>query len=224
MRRHEGPTETGLHEGMPARASVNVTVFNHLHSVGSASMLLNMLQRADRNLQSHPSMTHQPAAALIIIRRVLLGQTVLCSTRCAGSSVPLASVPFARTMADVKDILGVPRGVAPALQQDAPKTKERMQRPAGMSREAFALLDGSHPIPPSHLAGDLNKKAALSGLKQKRKLSSKGLSTYQLRPFSNPARKDSLTLQHWVKCFKDAAGKLREADEVYPFAKFNKQV
>jgi len=31
-------------------------------------------------------------------------------------------------------------------------------------------------------------------------------------------------LQHWVKCFKDAAGKLREADEVYPFAKFNKQV
>ncbi|DBA74706.1 hypothetical protein WJX79_003116 [Trebouxia sp. C0005] len=127
-------------------------------------------------------------------------------------------------MADVKDILGVPRGVAPALQQDAPKTKERMQRPAGMSREAFALLDGSHPIPPSHLAGDLNKKAALSGLKQKRKLSSKGLSTYQLRPFSNPARKDSLTLQHWVKCFKDAAGKLREADEVYPFAKFNKQL
>jgi len=143
---------------------------------------------------------------------------------CAVSSVLLIPAPFARTMADVKDILGVPRGVAPALQQDAPKTKERMQRPAGMSREAFALLDGSHPIPPSHLAGDLNKKAALSGLKQKRKLSSKGLSTYQLRPFSNPARKDSLTLQHWVKCFKDAAGKLREADEVYPFAKFNKQV
>lgn len=128
-------------------------------------------------------------------------------------------------MADVKDILGVPRGIAANLQQDAPKTtKERMQRPAGMSREAFALLDGSHPIPPSHLAVDLNKKAALAGLKQKRKFSSKGLSTYQFRPFTNPARKDGLVLRHWVKCFKDTAGKLREADETYPFAKFNKQV
>lgn len=127
-------------------------------------------------------------------------------------------------MADVKDILGVPRGIVSTTQQDAPKTKEKMQRPAGMSREAFALLDGSHPIPPSHLAGDLNKKAALSGLKQKRKLSSKGLSTYQFRPFTNPARKDALVLQHWVKCFKDTAGKLREAEETYPFAKFNKQV
>lgn len=126
-------------------------------------------------------------------------------------------------MADVKDILGVPRGSA-SSQQDAPKTKERVQRPAGMSREAFALLDGSHPIPPTHLTGDLNKKAALAGLKQKRKLSSKGLSTYQFRPFTNPARKDGLVLQHWVKCFKDTAGKLREADETYPFAKFNKQV
>ena len=127
-------------------------------------------------------------------------------------------------MADVKDILGVPRGSGASVQQDAPKIKERMQRPAGMSREAFALLDGSHPLPPSHLAGDLNKKAALAGLKQKRKLSSKGLSTYQFRPFNNPARKDGLLLQHWVKCFKDTAGKLREADETYPFAKFNKQV
>ena len=127
-------------------------------------------------------------------------------------------------MADVKDILGVPRGVVANAQQDAPKTKERMQRPAGMSREAFALLDGSHPIPPSHLAVDLNKKAALAGLKQKRKFSSKGLLTYQFRPFTNPARKDGLVLQHWVKCFKDTAGKLREADETYPFAKFNKQV
>lgn len=128
------------------------------------------------------------------------------------------------SMADVKDILGVPRAGPASVQPDVPKTKERMQRPAGMSREAFALLDGSHPIPPSHLAGDLNKKAALAGLKQKRKVSAKGLSTYQFRPFTNPARKDGLVLQHWVKCFKDTAGKLREADETYPFAKFNKQV
>ena len=127
-------------------------------------------------------------------------------------------------MADVKDILGVPRNAAASAQSDAPKPKERMQRPAGMSREAFALLDGSHPIPPSHLTGDLNKKSTLIGLKQKRKLSNKGLTTYQFRPFTNPARKDGLQLKHWVKCFKDTAGKLREADEQYPFAKFNKQV
>ena len=127
-------------------------------------------------------------------------------------------------MADVKDILGVPRNAAVSVQSDASKPKERMQRPAGMSREAFALLDGSHPIPPSHLAGDLSKKSALLGLKQKRKLSNKGLTTYQFRPFTNPARKDGLQLKHWVKCFKDTAGKLKEAEAQYPIAKFNKQV
>ena len=127
-------------------------------------------------------------------------------------------------MADVKDILGVPRHAPANAQTEAPKAKERMQRPTGMSREAFALLDGSHPLPPSHLTGDLSKKSALLGLKQKRKLSAKGLTTYQFWPFTNPARKDGLQLKHWVKCFKDTAGKLKEADEQYAFAKFNKQV
>ena len=69
-------------------------------------------------------------------------------------------------MADVKDILGVPRAAGP--KQEAKKEKEKVQRPAGMSREAFALLDGSHPIVPS-LAGDLRKKGDLQGLKEKRK-------------------------------------------------------
>lgn len=127
-------------------------------------------------------------------------------------------------MADVKDILGVPRNASSNPQTEGPKPKERMQRPHGMSREAFALLDGSHPVPPSHLAGELGKKNALLGLKQKRKLSAKGLTTYQFKPFTNPARNDGLQLKHWVKCFKDTAGKLREADEQYAFAKFNKQV
>lgn len=69
-------------------------------------------------------------------------------------------------MADVKDILGVPRSGAP--KQDAKKEREKVQRPAGMSREAFALLDASHPIAPS-LAGDVRKKNDLQGLKEKRK-------------------------------------------------------
>lgn len=78
-------------------------------------------------------------------------------------------------MADVRDILGVPRGGASAEKPDAPtKPKERMQRPAGMSREAFALLGGSHPIVPSVLTEELRKKEDLKGLKQKRKSSAKG--------------------------------------------------
>ena len=81
-------------------------------------------------------------------------------------------------MADVRDILGVPRGSASAEKADgapAPKTKEaKMQRPAGMSREAFALLGGSHPIVPSVLTEELRKKEDLKGLKQKRKSSAKG--------------------------------------------------
>ena len=52
---------------------------------------------------------------------------------------------------------------SPLLQE-----KEKAQRPAGMSREAFALLDGSHPIVPS-LADELRKKNDLQGLKEKRK-------------------------------------------------------
>ena len=76
-------------------------------------------------------------------------------------------------MADVKDILGVPRG--PGDRAEAPKAKEpKAQRPAGMSREAFALLDGAHPVVPALLAGDLRKKGDLQGLKEKRKLSSRG--------------------------------------------------
>lgn len=71
-------------------------------------------------------------------------------------------------MSDVKDILGVSR--AGGQKADGKKEKEKVQRPAGMSREAFALLDGSHPIPPS-LAGDLRKKSDLQGLKEKRKAS-----------------------------------------------------
>ena len=49
--------------------------------------------------------------------------------------------------------------------------KEKMQRPAGMSREAFALLDGSHPVVPSLAEG---KKKSDLGLKEKRKSVGKG--------------------------------------------------
>ena len=67
-------------------------------------------------------------------------------------------------MADIKDILGVAR-TAPAGPLDAvpgPKPKERPEaRPKGMSREAYALLQGSHPLVPSQLVGDIRKKSEL---------------------------------------------------------------
>ena len=60
-------------------------------------------------------------------------------------------------MADVKDILGMSRATDRAEAQ--PKAKEqKAKRPEGMSREAFALLDGSHPIVPSSFVADLAKK------------------------------------------------------------------
>ena len=60
-------------------------------------------------------------------------------------------------MADVKDILGMPRALDKSEAQPKPK-EQRAKRPEGMSREAFALLDGSHPIVPSSFAADLAKK------------------------------------------------------------------
>ncbi len=65
-------------------------------------------------------------------------------------------------MADIKDILGIQRGPSNAAEGEAPVKKERpreqkVQRPAGMSREAFALLGDSHPIAPSELAAELKK-------------------------------------------------------------------
>lgn len=37
------------------------------------------------------------------------------------------------------------------------RQEPKAQRPAGMSREAFALLGDSHPIAPSELANELKK-------------------------------------------------------------------
>lgn len=126
-------------------------------------------------------------------------------------------------MADIKDILGVPRGsagadVAPAKEQ---KKEVKMKRPEGMSREAFALLGDSHPIMSSQFATKLTKKAITT---KQPKPSSKGIPTYQLRPFKNTARTDGLELTHWVKCHKTATGLIKEPEEEYSFAKYNKKV
>ena len=127
-------------------------------------------------------------------------------------------------MSDVKDILGVPRDGTPAQSAPAPK-KEKLKRPEGMSREAFALLSGGlNPLAPTALAEQLKKKDFKQLAKSKR-TSSKGIVTYQWMPFSNPGRTDGLQLSHWVKCYKDRANVITPANKgEYPFAKYNVKV
>ncbi|KAG2439980.1 hypothetical protein HXX76_004098 [Chlamydomonas incerta] len=125
-------------------------------------------------------------------------------------------------MADVKDILGMSRPGPAEEKAPAPKEKkEKMKRPEGMSREAFALLGGSHPIIASQFATSTKKNDIL----KKPKPSTKGIITYQYRSFKNSARTDGLELRHWLKCYKGANGVIREPDDSeYPYAKYNKKV
>lgn len=127
-------------------------------------------------------------------------------------------------MSDVKDILGVPRDGSGAAAAPVPK-KEKLKRPEGMSREAFALLSGGlNPLAPTALAEQLKKKDFKQLAKSKR-TSSKGVVTYQWMPFDNAARSDGLQLKHWVKCYKDRAGVVTPANKGdYPFTKYNVKV
>lgn len=122
-------------------------------------------------------------------------------------------------MADARDILGVAAsGGAP---ERKPEKKERMKRPEGMSREAFALLSGSNPLVTSQLMEGLKK-----GKKDKlNRPTGRGTVVWRQRPFTNEARTDGLQLVHWTKGFKDANGSVRDAHEgEYQYAKFNKKV
>lgn len=123
----------------------------------------------------------------------------------------------------MKDILGVPRSLAGDGERPVVKEKkEKMKRPEGMSREAFALLGDNHPIMPSQLLSGLKRK---KDEKNKARPSTKGQPTYYMKAFTNQARSDGLVLRHWVKGYKDASGRVRDADEgEYKFAKYNKKV
>eukprot|EP00955_Chlamydomonas_euryale_P011672 125654-Chlamydomonas_euryale.AAC.1 len=85
-----------------------------------------------------------------------------------------------------------------------------------MSREAFALLGDSHPIISSQMLGQVSGKKLD---KAKPKPSTKGIPTWQHRPFKSSARSDGLQLSRWTKSFKDLNGRVRHDDDAdYFFA------
>ncbi|QDZ20166.1 SWR1-complex protein [Chloropicon primus] len=121
-------------------------------------------------------------------------------------------------MSDVKDILGLPRQAAGGSEEKRPTTKApAMKVPKGMSREAFALLDQSHPIMPSVL-GQLTKKAE----KEKARIRSQ----WRWKLFKNAARADGLELYHWERIHGAPEGKMGTmgADGEYVFSKYNKKI
>lgn len=69
-------------------------------------------------------------------------------------------------MGDVYDVLGFQRSSERSEASSKPK-EVKAKRPEGMSREAFSLLDGAHPIMQSELAKDLLRKGELASRKRK---------------------------------------------------------
>lgn len=128
---------------------------------------------------------------------------------------------------DVKDILdldrepssGTPQFLKEAIMgQKEPKkikkTEPMMKRPTGMNREVYALLYSDNK---DSSATSLMPTDTGCGYRQpKARLGRKHVRSWKWMPFTNPARQDGLTLQHWR----------RVADEGkdYAFAQFNKSV
>lgn len=120
-------------------------------------------------------------------------------------------------MEDTLDVLKVSRDATPVKKKPKPKGK----RPEGISREAYSLLDGCHPIvQTSHFKKRVARK---DGINKRRKVDVSYTVSYKWKSFKNEARKDGLELKRWVKCFVDKQGSHREANGVeYPFAKLDK--
>lgn len=124
-------------------------------------------------------------------------------------------------MSDIKDIMGLPKnGTGPVEAKEKREKEPKLQKPKGMSREAFALLSASHPLMPSQLMGEID---ADSDTKKEKAKKFRGKISYEWRPFTNPSRNDDLELHHWVKCYTNTATntKIIPSEKEYPFAKYN---
>lgn len=89
----------------------------------------------------------------------------------------------------------------------------------GPSRQVLALLPNSHPIVSGHGI------AKRSDAKAKARTGAKSLPTWRYKSFKNAARRDGLELQRWVKGFRDANGRIKDAEDGdFYFARFNQKV
>ena len=112
-------------------------------------------------------------------------------------------------MSDFRDILGLGKhepGAAPAR-----RPKLAVQKPEGMSREVFMLLNqdgagipGSVPLVPTPSPKDAFKQKVGRVI------------GWDWKPFANAARSDALQLSHWQKN--------NDKSTAYSFARFNKVV
>ncbi|KAJ3092459.1 swr complex subunit [Quaeritorhiza haematococci] len=95
------------------------------------------------------------------------------------------------TSSDIRDILQLPHDPTPARKLSKP---EKEKRPDGINRELYALIGGAPPL-----------TLARPTYKAKPNMS-KRVTPWDWRAFSNPARKDGLTLHHWMKAVDDSTG------------------
>ena len=124
-------------------------------------------------------------------------------------------------MSDIKDIMGLPKGGVEGMKVQRAK-KAKLQKPKGMSREAYALMTETHPLMPSQLMGEIEAEED----KKEPTKKFRGKISYEWRPFTNPSRNDDLQLSHWVKCYTSAATNTKTIpaeQDGYPFAKYNKR-
>ena len=118
-------------------------------------------------------------------------------------------------MSDFREMVGA----APAPAHAAPRAQKRgrAKRPAGLSREVYALLDRN--AKPAAEGGDEGAAASLpsmvpgraTGLKGKRDAGAS--SGWVWTSFKNSARKDGLELDHWQRASMEYTD--------YPYARFN---
>ncbi|KAJ6628801.1 hypothetical protein B0H10DRAFT_1777446 [Mycena sp. CBHHK59/15] len=109
--------------------------------------------------------------------------------------------------ADVRSILDLPSSSATPAPAPKKLPAPAVRKPDGISRELFSLIG-----PSSTTLVALVKPR----LKQKPNLGSAGKVKWELRPFKNAGRTDSLQLTHWVTASTDP-------DAEYQFAKYNIQ-
>lgn len=136
------------------------------------------------------------------------------------------------TGSDVRDILSLPQqgssqapsSSLPHSQNHAQQRKKKKPKMDGISRELYALLGDNTPsltFTQAGLGGDVGASGSGKGkFMPKFKRKPQKVQGWRIVPFSNPARKDGLTLRHWIPASELGEGGDAEAEQ-YRFANLN---